>query len=93
MEDQDVIVVKNIETVQQITIRFRHCDCEEMSFKVLMITSMDDLFFRYATHKGLDINEQKNLIEGERIPPGHTVATLYLEDGDQIDVFIGQSGC
>ncbi len=50
------------------------------------------VFQTYATRKGVDFNALRFLLDGERIPGDATPKTLELEDQDQIDCMLEQTG-
>jgi ubiquitin len=61
----------------------------ETMFKVKRTTKMSKVFQVYAGRKGVDVNDLRFLLDGERVGPNDTPEDLDLEDTDQIDVFRG----
>ena len=53
---------------------------------------MQKVFIAYASAKGLNVNELRFCLDGQRIQPSDTPETLKLEDQDQIDCFLAQDG-
>jgi small ubiquitin-related modifier len=53
---------------------------------------MQKIFTVYATRHGVDVNSFRFLLDGERIDPQATPKMLELEDQDQIDCVLEQTG-
>jgi small ubiquitin-related modifier len=53
---------------------------------------MQKVFIAYASAKGLNVDELRFCLDGQRIQPSDTPETLKLEDQDQIDCFLAQDG-
>ena len=53
---------------------------------------MKKIFDTYASRKGVDKNSLRFLVDGDRIQADDTPKTLELEDQDQIDCMLEQSG-
>merc|ERR1719183_1259677 len=53
---------------------------------------MDKVFGAYARRKGVDKNQLRFLVDGERVKIDDTPETLDMEDGDQVDVVLEQIG-
>jgi small ubiquitin-related modifier len=65
---------------------------EETFFKIKKSTKMTKVFANYAQRKGVQTESLRFLLDGERIPDGATPQTLELEDQDQIDCMLEQTG-
>ncbi|GMH61354.1 hypothetical protein TL16_g03239, partial [Triparma laevis f. inornata] len=65
---------------------------EETFFKIKRSTKMEKVFQTYATRRGVDFNSLRFLLDGERIGPDETPKTLELDDQDQIDCMLEQTG-
>ncbi len=52
-----------------------------------------DLLDSFASHKGVNVAGLRFFLDDEQIDPNLTIAALDLEDGDQVDVFLAQTGC
>lgn len=65
---------------------------EETYFKIKTSTRMQKVFHTYATRKGLLESSLRFLLDGDRIKPDDTPKTLELDDQDQIDCMLEQSG-
>ena len=80
--------------VNFVTIRVKDQTGEETMFKVKNTTPFDRIYNAYANRKGVRAVDLRFLLEdGERIEPYQTIADLDLEDEDQVDCFLNQSGC
>ena len=75
-----------------IIIRLRDQAGEETIFKVKRTTKMGKVFDLYAARKEVSIKSLRFMF-GERINPSSTPEQLDLEDHDQIDCFLAQTGC
>jgi len=80
------------ETNEPITIRVRDQTGEETFFKIKKTTKMSKVFNTYAQRKGVQISSLRFLLDGERIEEGQTPESLELDDQDQIDCMLEQSG-
>ena len=53
---------------------------------------MQKVFDTYATRNGVLASSLRFLLDGERIKPDDTPKTLELNDQDQVDVMLEQTG-
>lgn len=53
---------------------------------------MSKVFQTYANRKGVQLSSLRFLLDGERIEPDQTPKMLELDDQDQIDCMLEQSG-
>lgn len=65
---------------------------EETFFKIKKSTKMHKVFESYANRKGVQASSLRFLLDGERIEPDSTPKMLELDDQDQIDCMLEQSG-
>ena len=65
---------------------------EETFFKIKKTTKMSKVFQTYANRKGVQLSSLRFLLDGERIEPDQTPKMLELDDQDQIDCMLEQSG-
>lgn len=65
---------------------------EETFFKIKKSTKMQKVFETYASRKGLDPRTIRFMVDGDRIQPHETPKMLEMEDQDQIDCRLEQSG-
>eukprot|EP00529_Nitzschia_sp_RCC80_P002070 CAMPEP_0113513162 /NCGR_PEP_ID=MMETSP0014_2-20120614/39710_1 /TAXON_ID=2857 /ORGANISM="Nitzschia sp." /LENGTH=94 /DNA_ID=CAMNT_0000409537 /DNA_START=71 /DNA_END=355 /DNA_ORIENTATION=+ /assembly_acc=CAM_ASM_000159 len=87
---------ENNEAVEEgkepITIRVRDQSGEETFFKIKKSTKMHKVFESFASRKGVQSSSLRFLLDGERIEPDSTPKMLELDDQDQIDCMLEQSG-
>ncbi len=53
---------------------------------------MSKVIQTYAQRKGIDPTTLRFLVDGERVKPDDTPGSLDLDDQDQVDVMLEQSG-
>ena len=53
---------------------------------------MAKVFDTYAQRKGIQTNSLRFLLDGDRVMPEQTPKMLEMEDQDQIDVMLEQTG-
>ena len=75
-----------------LNIRIRDQTGEETFFKVKRTTKMEKVFNTYAQRRGVNQDSLRFLLDHERINADSTPASLELEDQDQIDCLLEQSG-
>ena len=66
---------------------------EETMFRVRQTTPFGRIMDSFASHKGVNVAGLRFFFDDEQIDPDLTIADLDLEDGDQVDVFLAQTGC
>mmetsp|Transcript_19020 Transcript_19020/g.30687 ORF Transcript_19020/g.30687 Transcript_19020/m.30687 type:complete len:91 (-) Transcript_19020:1329-1601(-) len=77
---------------EPITLRVRDQTGEETYFKIKKTTKLGKVFETYAHRRGVQSTSLRFLLDGERIEHDQTPKELDLEDQDQIDVMLEQSG-
>mmetsp|Transcript_33010 Transcript_33010/g.69478 ORF Transcript_33010/g.69478 Transcript_33010/m.69478 type:complete len:413 (-) Transcript_33010:151-1389(-) len=77
----------------KVTIRVKDQTGEETCFKIKRNTAMSKVFDTYARRKGVETKSLRFLLDGEVLRGHETVASLDLEDDDQIDTMLNQCGC
>jgi len=65
---------------------------EETYFKVKKTTKMSKVFDAYAQRKGVQRKALRFLLDGERIQDDQTPDDLDLDENDQIDCLLEQTG-
>jgi len=75
-----------------ITIRVKDQAGEETYFKVKKTTKMSKVFDAYAQRKGVQRKALRFLLDGERIQDDQTPDDLDLDENDQIDCLLEQTG-
>jgi small ubiquitin-related modifier len=71
---------------------YKKQDGGETYFKIKKSTKMQKVFDTYASRKGLSASTLRFLYDGNRIQSNDTPKMLEMEDQDQIDCRIEQSG-
>ncbi|KAG7352665.1 ubiquitin-2/rad60 SUMO-like protein [Nitzschia inconspicua] len=77
---------------ETITIRIRDQTGEETFFKIKKTTKMQKVFETYASRKGIQSSSIRFMLDGERILPDATPKMLEMDDQDQIDCMLEQTG-
>lgn len=77
---------------RSLTIRVRDQTGEETYFKVRSTTAMSSVIRTYCKRKGVSMAAMMFLLDGHRVGYDETPASLELEDEDQIDAILIQSG-
>ncbi|KAF2435833.1 ubiquitin-like protein [Tothia fuscella] len=75
-----------------ITITVRDVQGQEIAFKIKPHTQLGKVMNAYREKKGLSRQAVRFLIDGTQINDDNTPASLELEDGDIIEVFLEQLG-
>jgi small ubiquitin-related modifier len=65
---------------------------EETFFKIKKTTKMSKVFDTYATRRGVQPSSLRFMLDGERIDPNMTPKMLEMDDQDQIDCMLEQTG-
>lgn len=65
---------------------------EETFFKIKKTTKMQKVFDTYAQRKGVQSSSLRFLLDGDKIGPDQTPKMLELDDQDQIDCMLEQTG-
>jgi small ubiquitin-related modifier len=65
---------------------------EETFFKIKKTTKMSKVFETYAQRKGVQATSLRFMLDGERVNEDETPKMLELEDQDQIDCMLEQTG-
>mmetsp|Transcript_12168 Transcript_12168/g.21081 ORF Transcript_12168/g.21081 Transcript_12168/m.21081 type:complete len:432 (+) Transcript_12168:64-1359(+) len=78
----------------ELTIIFKAQNSEETHFKLKRTTKLKKVFAAYASRKGVDVEDLKFFLDGERIGDVHIATPISLEliDYDQIHVVPVQRG-
>ena len=77
----------------RLTIYVKADSGESVEFKVKDTMKMQRLFEAYAKSKNIDhVHDLRFFMDGDRIQGDDTPETLKLEDGDQIDCMLEQTG-
>mmetsp|Transcript_9231 Transcript_9231/g.16121 ORF Transcript_9231/g.16121 Transcript_9231/m.16121 type:complete len:99 (+) Transcript_9231:128-424(+) len=76
----------------QINIKVRDQEGNEVLFKIKRSTPLSKLTTAYAARMGVGENSYRFQFDGHRIVQGETPDSLEMEDGDCIDAMVYQQG-
>ena len=79
-------------TAATITVNVRNQQGVDTFFRVKRTTPFRKLFNGYANRTGAPIHTIRFLYDGERLDANDTMESAGLEDGDQIDALLEQTG-
>ncbi len=77
---------------EQLNIKVKAQDGTEIFFKIKKSTQLKKLMDAYCQRQGLSNNQCRFIFDGERIKEDDTPDTLEMENGDEIDVMVEQTG-
>jgi small ubiquitin-related modifier len=80
------------DTNEFIALRVMHQNGSEAQFKIMMTTPMKKLMDAWCRKKGYNRDSVSFYMGGERIVDDQTPNSFEMEDGDVIDVIMGQTG-
>lgn len=75
-----------------IQLKVKDAQSREIVFKLKLTTPLRKLMDAYCTRQGLAPESVRFLYEGERIERDQTPGDLSMQDGDEIDALIEQTG-
>ncbi|KAN0060071.1 SUMO protein smt3 [Thecaphora frezii] len=77
---------------EQLNIKVKDVNGNEVFFKVKKNTRLHKLKLAYADKMGKPVNSVRFIFDGQRIGDDDTAETLGMEDSDEIDAMIEQTG-
>ena len=77
---------------EQLNIKVKAQDGSEIFFKIKKSTQLKKLMEAYCQRQGLSNNQCRFIFDGERIKDDDTPQTLEMDNGDEIDVMVEQTG-
>tara|TARA_B110000285_G_scaffold185899_1_gene211002 strand:+ start:37 stop:360 length:324 start_codon:yes stop_codon:yes gene_type:complete len=77
---------------QHINIKVKAQDGTEIYFKIKRTTQLKKLMDAYCQRQGLANNQCRFIFDGERIKDDDSPDSLEMENGDEIDVMVEQTG-
>ena len=77
---------------QHINIKVKAQDGTEIYFKIKRTTQLKKLMDAYCQRQGLANNQCRFIFDGERVKDDDTPDGLEMENGDEIDVMVEQTG-
>jgi small ubiquitin-related modifier len=75
-----------------ITLKVKSQDGNELFFKIKRGTQLKKLMEAYCSRNGINPTTVRFLFDGQRIQETNTPNDLNLEDNDQIDAMVEQTG-
>jgi len=77
---------------EHINIKVKSQDGNEIYFKVRRTTAFKEIMLAYCRKTGADVDSVRFLFDGTRIRPEQTPDQLDMEDEDEVDALIAQTG-
>jgi Ubiquitin-like protein (sentrin) len=77
---------------EHITLKVKSQDGNELLFKIKKGTQLKKLMDAYCSRNGVSPSTVRFLFDGVRIQENNTPNDLNLEDNDQIDAMVEQTG-
>ncbi|OMJ86087.1 hypothetical protein SteCoe_12443 [Stentor coeruleus] len=77
---------------EHITLKVKSQDGNEVFFKIKRATPLKKLMEAYCSRNGVNISTVRFLFDGQRIQETNTPNDLHLEENDQIDAMVEQTG-
>jgi len=75
-----------------VSIKVKSQDGQEVFFKLKKTAKLQKMMKAYAQRQAVDITAYQFLFDGKRIKESDTIEGLELEDGDEIDAMLHQTG-
>ena len=83
---------RDVKPGEQLTVSIKDQSGEMMHFKIKKTTKMSKVFDAYASRKGQARPSLRFMLDGRRVTDEQTPGELGLEDGDQLDAVMEQTG-
>ena len=77
---------------EHITLKVKSQDGNELFFKIRRSTQLKKLMEAYCSRNGVNPSTVRFLFDGQRIQESNTPNDLNLEENDQIDAMVEQTG-
>lgn len=77
---------------EHITLKVKSQDGNELFFKIRRGTQLKKLMDAYCSRNGVNPSTVRFLFDGQRIQEANTPNDLNLEENDQIDAMVEQTG-
>lgn len=78
--------------VEQLTLKVKSQDGNEIFFKIKKNTQLKKLMDAYCSRNGVIPSTVRFLFDGDRVQESATPSDLGMEDGDEIDAMVEQTG-
>jgi small ubiquitin-related modifier len=83
---------KKTEAADHLTLKVKSQDGNEVAFKVRRTAKFKKMMTIYCAKVGADIDAVRFLFDGARLRQEQTPAELEMEDEDEIDALVAQTG-
>jgi len=77
---------------EHLSLKVKSQDGNEVYFKVKRTTQFSKVMTAYCKKVGQDLESVRFLFDGQRLNPQQTPADLDMEDEDEIDAMVQQTG-
>ena len=77
---------------EHLSLKVKSQDGNEVYFKVKRTTQFSKVMTAYCKKVGADLDSVRFLFDGARLNPQQTPAELDMEDEDEIDAMVQQTG-
>jgi len=77
---------------EHLNLKVKAQDGNEVYFKVKKTTQFSKVMSAYCKKVGADLESVRFLFDGQRLRPDQTPADLNMEDEDEIDAMVQQTG-
>ena len=77
---------------EHLSLKVKSQDGNEVFFKVKKTTTFSKVMNAYCKKVGADMESVRFLFDGQRLRPEQTPADLDMEDEDEIDAMVQQTG-
>jgi len=77
---------------EHLSLKVKSQDGNEVYFKVKKTTQFAKVMNAYCKKVGSDMDSVRFLFDGQRLKPDQTPADLEMEDEDEIDAMVSQTG-
>eukprot|EP00897_Mesotaenium_endlicherianum_P000635 jgi/Mesen1/10572/ME000085S09903 len=83
---------KKPETGNHINLKVKGQDGNEVFFRIKATATLQKLMKAYCERQSVDLASIAFLFDGRRLRPDQTPQDLEMEDGDEIDAMLHQTG-
>ncbi|KAL8137692.1 hypothetical protein V2J09_003693 [Rumex salicifolius] len=88
----DDVDKKPADSVAHINLKVKSQDGNEVFFRIKRCTQLKKLMNAYCDRQSADLNAIAFLFDGRRLRADQTPDELEMEDGDEIDAMLHQTG-
>ena len=77
---------------EHINLKVKAQDGTEIYFKIKKTTALKKLMEAYCNRQGLSMNQCRFIFDGDRVREDQTPEQLEMDNGDEIDAMVEQTG-